>query len=92
MKHLSQYDPSWGFVKLGQSPLTLAKFGCTTTSMSMLTDYFGGYVDPPTIAHNVANYTKDGLVIWEKLKFPTMKFDARERKLDKAKIALVGIR
>lgn len=88
MKHLSQYDPAWGAVKLGQSTLTMAKFGCTTTCMSMLTDYFEGYVSPPEIAHNAANYTPDGLVVWEKLKFPTMKFDSRERKLDKAKVAL----
>lgn len=88
MKHLSQYDPAWGAAKLGQSTLTMAKYGCTTAGLSMLSDYFGGYVSPPELAHNVHNYTKDGLIIWESLKFPTMKFDARERKLNKERIAL----
>ena len=78
MKLLSQRDPSWSSVKLGQSQLTLGRWGCTTTSMSMLTDYFGGYVDPPTLAHNVHNYTLDGLVNWKALSFPTMRFEKRE--------------
>lgn len=52
----------------------------------MLSDYFGGYVSPPEIAHNVHNYTPDGLVVWQALSFPTMRFVSRERGENKAGI------
>ncbi len=78
MKYLSQRDPRWANKKLGASSLTLGRFGCTTTSLSMLTDYFGKYWSPPEIAGTKAFYTTSGLVQWEKLKLP-MKFVSRIR-------------
>ena len=79
MKILSQRDPKWAPDKLGSSQLTLGKFGCTTTCISMLTDFFGCFQSPLQIAHNIHNYTKEGLIIWENLKFDKMKFDTRIR-------------
>lgn len=76
MVYLSQRDPRWVNVKLGRSSLTLGRWGCTTTSISMLTDYFGAFKTPLEIAQSDV-YTKDGLIIWKKLKFPRMRFVGR---------------
>ncbi len=44
----------------------------------MLSDYFGACRTPKEIAHNSANYTKDGLIVWQNLKLPKMQFLIRE--------------
>lgn len=79
MIYLSQRDLLWGMVKLGASSLTMAKFGCTTCCLSMISDYFGCYVPPTTISANVNNYTKDGLILWNNLRFGKMNFVNRVR-------------
>ena len=53
----------------------------------MLSDYFGCYRSPPDIAHNAANYTPDGLIIWQQLRFARMQFIRRDRKVDTLAIA-----
>lgn len=45
----------------------------------MLSSYFNCYKTPTEIAHNVHNYTKEGLIIWENLNFEKMKFVTRIR-------------
>ena len=80
MKILSQLDPQWSKEKLGASTLTVGRYGCTTCCLSMISDYFGSYKDPVSLAHNVNNYTKDGLVLWTNFKFPTMRFLRRTYK------------
>lgn len=78
MKYLSQRDPAWSNVKMGNSNVTIGRFGCTITSCSMLSDYFSGYVSPPEIAGHNEVFTKEGYVIWSKLAFfPTMQFEDR---------------
>jgi ABC-type bacteriocin/lantibiotic exporter with double-glycine peptidase domain len=86
MIYLSQRDFRWGDRKIGESSLTLAKFGCTTTSISMLSDYFGHLVLPSQIASDVNFYTKDGLVIWKNLSFDKFKFVERTFGRDDARI------
>jgi hypothetical protein len=86
MIYLSQNDKRWSADKLGSSPLTIGRYGCTTTCISMLSDYFKCYKNPKEIAHNVANYTKDGLIVWVNLKFDRMKFVRREYGRNDAKI------
>lgn len=78
MKFLSQRDLQWSSSKLGASQITVGRYGCTTTCISMLSDYFGCYKSPLELAHNANNYTKDGLVLWQNFKFEKMKFDLRE--------------
>ena len=87
MRILSQRDKAWRDANLGQSSLTVGRFGCTTTCLSMLSDYFNCYVTPAEIAHNAANYTKDGLVVWKNLKFGKFRFVARDYAEDRAKIS-----
>jgi hypothetical protein len=77
MLHLSQRDSRWSQVKLGASSLTVGRYGCTTTCISMLTSLFNCTVLPGEIAHNAANYTKDGLVIWQALSFKKVAFEKR---------------
>lgn len=77
MQYLSQRDPRWSQVKLGASPLTVGRYGCTTTAMSMLTSYFGLCQWPDKIAKVASNYTPQGLVIWKNLKFDAMRFSQR---------------
>lgn len=77
MIYLSQRDPRWSDVKLGQSSLTVGRYGCTTTCISMLSDYFKCLAFPDAIAKVPTNYTKDGLILWNKLVFKKMRFKWR---------------
>lgn len=43
----------------------------------MASDYFGCYKSPADIAAVKKNYTKDGLILWQNLKFAHMKFAGR---------------
>ena len=79
MIYLSQRDPEWKGKLLGASKLTMGDYGCTTTCISMLSDYFKPWVSPAVIAANKNNYTRDGLVLWDKLELPTFKFEKRLR-------------
>jgi len=78
MKHLSQRDTRWSKDKLGASTLTVGRYGCTTTAISMLSDYFGCHKSPLEMAHNVHNYTDSGLIIWSHLNLDKMRFVLRE--------------
>jgi len=78
MKILNQYDPRWATVKIGASNLTLAAKGCTITCCSMLSDYFFCFLTPAQIAGHKDWFTKDGLILWSKLKFNNMVFVKRE--------------
>lgn len=64
MINLSQRDPRWSNAKLGQSSLRVGRFGCTTTCISMLSDYFKSFVTPLDLATKVLKYTNDGLILW----------------------------
>lgn len=86
MIYLSQRDPKWSSLKLGASQLTMGRYGCTTTGISMLSDYFKCYVSPDKIAKRKENYTPDGLILWTKLKFAKMMFTSRIQKYNKTAI------
>ncbi|MDE2104273.1 MAG: hypothetical protein KGL39_43955 [Patescibacteria group bacterium] len=58
--------------------MTVGFYGCTTTCLSMLSDYFGCYVSPDQLAHNAHNYTPDGLIVWSNLLFGHMAFVQRD--------------
>jgi hypothetical protein len=83
MRYLKQTDPAWSQDKIGSSSLTVARFGCTLTCVSMLSDYFNCYISPKDIAKNKSWFTKPsrtdsgGLIIWRNLDFFSMAFKAR---------------
>ena len=74
---LSQRNPNWAANKLGSSLLTIGRYGCTSTCISMLSDYFNCFKTPAEIAINKDWYTQDGLIIWNKLNFTKMAFVER---------------
>lgn len=76
MQYLSQRDPLWVEKKLGASNSTVGRYGCTTTVISMMSDYFECYQSPLEIASNANNYQGD-LILWQNLKFDKMEFDWR---------------
>lgn len=85
MIRLSQRDPLWASKKMGESELTLGRWGCTTTCISMLSDYFKCYRSPLELASNVHHYTRKdypggaGLVLWPNMKFDGMRWVKRLR-------------
>lgn len=79
MIYLSQRDARWATWLLGKSKLTVGRFGCTTTCISMISDLFQGFVAPKDLAKDENLYTTNGLIIWGNLNLPTMKFVKRLR-------------
>lgn len=77
MKILSQRDPAWAETKIGATTLTLGRWGCTTTAVSMASDYFNCYKSPLELAKNVHNYNEEGEILWWNLKFDNMQFVKR---------------
>lgn len=81
MKLYSQRDSRWAELKLGESNLTMGRFGCTTTAISMLTTYFHPDRTPAEIIDKQnpyhIQYTKDGLIIWNTCRFENFTFYLR---------------
>lgn len=65
---------------MGNSRLTLGGWGCTTTDISMLSDFFGEYLSPAQLASRLNLYTNSGLIIWTELNkiFSKFKFTWRQ--------------
>lgn len=85
MIYLSQRDPEWRNEFLGSSKLTVGDYGCTTTCISMLSDYFKPWSSPAELAAHKDWYTDKnykygpGLIIWGKFDLPHFKFEKRIR-------------
>lgn len=92
--YLSQRDPRWANVKIGDTNLTIGRWGCTITSLCMLAEYFGEKVTPDKVARVPGLFNKDGKIIWANLNriFKKFKFVERVYGRNDAKInnALAG--
>lgn len=77
MIKISQYDPRWSKVKMTPSNLTLGRYGCTTTAICMLSDYYRCFKYPDEAIDTNIKYTQDGLIIWSLINFPKFKFAER---------------
>lgn len=81
MRRLCQRAPAWATAKIGTTPFTIGKLGCTITCCSMLSDYFKGYLMPSTIAAHAEWFVEQGKeigkIIWAALDFPTMRYAGR---------------
>ena len=86
MKLISQRDYRWSQKKIGQSNLTVGRFGCTISSLSMLSSWYDCFMDPGQIADKPW-FTPAGLVDWTKLHFETFRFVKRVRYFDFAAVA-----
>lgn len=63
---LSQRDPRWASEKMGVSYVTVGRYGCLITCLSMVSDFFNKFKTPRNLARYL-KYTGDGLVIWSSL-------------------------
>lgn len=64
MLHLSQRDARWSAKTIGKTSLTLGRWGCTITCISMLSSFFDCFKDPATIAKTPGLFTDQALIIW----------------------------
>lgn len=76
MQSFSQRDPKWSQKRLGDSQLTMGRFGCTTTAIADLSTYFGDNLNPGQMVQKI-KYLQ-GLVVWASCVFKTFKFERRE--------------
>jgi lysozyme len=84
----SQNNPLWKNDKMGSSSLTLGKYGCTSSVYCTQASWFGDTITPKELAKHKEAYTKDGLIIWQKLDaiFEHTKFLIRVRQFNEAMI------
>ena len=68
MQILSQRDSRWAAEKLGTSYVTVGRYGCTITCLSMLSGYFKSFKTPRFLAKYL-KYTRDGLIIWSSMPY-----------------------
>lgn len=73
----SQRDKKWANKKMGISPLTLGRYGCTTTCIADLSTYFGENLNPAQVC-DIIKYTPTGLILWQSCKFKKFAFWFRE--------------
>ncbi len=76
MKIISQRNSLWANAPIGKSSLRVGRWGCTITSLSMLTSWAGQWVTPPVIAAKPW-FNNKGEIIWAKIDIPHLKFDRR---------------
>ncbi|MEI6529689.1 MAG: hypothetical protein WCN88_04855 [Candidatus Falkowbacteria bacterium] len=78
IKYLSQRDEKWSTDKMGNSNITIGRYGCLLTCISMMSDYFGCYKSPKELATNPHNFDDAGGLQWINLSFPNFGFRWRE--------------
>lgn len=66
MKILSQRDPKWAFVNIGDSKLTVGGFGCLISVLSMFSSWYGKFLDPAFLAKHL-KFTSSGLLLWQSI-------------------------
>jgi ABC-type bacteriocin/lantibiotic exporter with double-glycine peptidase domain len=88
MVRLCQRDPRWATLKLGGSALTVGRWGCTTTAVAMLSDYFGEAKTPKQMASVSSLFTEGGLIVWSQLAnvFKRFAFEKRLYAFSKAEV------
>lgn len=86
MQILSQRDKRWANERLNGTYMTVGRWGCTITCLSMLSDHFGDFKTPRYLAKRL-RYTKGGKVYWHSLvNHLPFKFEKRLYKKDDAEI------
>ena len=75
----SQRDLKWASLKIGDTNLTLGRYGCTITCLSMLTG-----IAPNQMLR--ALKFSGALVVWQSCVFPRIKFEFREYGYNSAKV------
>ena len=76
----NQLDPKWRGLTLGRTWATMARYGCATFALSMMSERFGCYRSPEDIAKNPRHYNTRALILWKNVAFDKMVFEKRLRK------------
>lgn len=71
---ISQVDPRWANVRIGNSAATLGEFGCTITSICMVIEKLRGYAANPANAARHWAFNLRGEIIWRQTQFHGIKF------------------
>ena len=61
---LSQRDPAWANVKLGDSPFTVGRYGCLEVSLCMFSRYCGFPIYPDVVAKHTESFNANGMYLW----------------------------
>lgn len=67
MLYLRQNDPKWASKPIGKTNISVGRMGCTLTSLSMLSSYYGCYKSPAELAAIPWLFTRDAKIIWANL-------------------------
>jgi hypothetical protein len=78
IKYLSQRDPRWNTIKMGDSQVDIGHYGCLITCIAMASQFFGKPMTPDEIANHKDWFNSLGSFIWIKSDFPLMSFRWRE--------------
>lgn len=90
---LSQLDKRWAREKIGKTNLTIGRYGCTLTGLTMLLNYVMSAnmtVNEVNLAlTNVGGFNANGLIIWSRIRlaFPSVKWTWRGYNYDNWKVA-----
>lgn len=86
MIRFSQADPRWRSLKLGKTPFTIGRWGCTVTAICMIFSKFHKKSElTPDKGASLFSFDKEGRILWAKSNFG-MKWEWRGYGFDKAKI------
>lgn len=61
---LTQSDGRWSLNKIGNTALTLGRWGCTITCLSMFSSFYGCYKSPAEIAKMPGLFDAQGRIYW----------------------------
>lgn len=73
MTVFSQRDPRWAKAKIGNSGLTIGRYGCVISSVAMLSSYFKPELTPLETS-KILSFTQDGKVFWQTANFANFAF------------------
>lgn len=66
LRFLRQNDPKWGNTTIGNTKYTLARYGCTITSLSELSSWYCGYKSPDVLAKEL-QFNNNGEILWQSI-------------------------
>ncbi len=64
--YLEQDDSKWDKVTIGNTPYTVGRWGCLITSLSMLTFWYGKYINPGELAKKL-EFNSNGEILWRSI-------------------------
>jgi hypothetical protein len=86
MKPLSQQDPRWGRNHIGETNMTLARWGCTITSLCMALGILQDRWVSPIDAAKYWEFNGRGEILWRSCRFNGMNFLRRHYGHDRDEI------